>query len=109
MLKIENLHAFYGKSHILHGVSFDVKDREIAALLGRSGARLRRLHLLLGSSCARMRHRHLLLGRSCARMRHRHLLLGRSYSQLGLLLLRVIAAMAERPGTAARSGRPLLH
>ena len=38
MLKIENLHAFYGKSHVLHGVHFDVGEREIVALLGRNGS-----------------------------------------------------------------------
>ena len=38
MLKIENLHAFYGKSHVLHGVHFDVKAGEITALLGRNGS-----------------------------------------------------------------------
>ncbi len=38
MLKIENLHAFYGKSHVLHGVQFDVNEGEIVALLGRNGS-----------------------------------------------------------------------
>ncbi|HYD75558.1 ABC transporter ATP-binding protein [Ramlibacter sp.] len=38
MLKIENLHAFYGKSHVLHGVHFDVRPGEIVALLGRNGS-----------------------------------------------------------------------
>lgn len=38
MLKIENLHAFYGKSHILHGVHFEVNAGEITALLGRNGS-----------------------------------------------------------------------
>ena len=38
MLKIENLHAFYGKSHVLHGVEFDVGEGEIVALLGRNGS-----------------------------------------------------------------------
>ncbi len=38
MLKIDNLHAFYGKSHVLHGVSFDVHPGEIVALLGRNGS-----------------------------------------------------------------------
>ncbi len=38
MLKIENLHAFYGKSHVLHGVHFDVGPGEIVALLGRNGS-----------------------------------------------------------------------
>lgn len=38
MLTIENLHAFYGKSHVLHGVHFEVKAGEITALLGRNGS-----------------------------------------------------------------------
>ncbi|MDP3616620.1 MAG: ATP-binding cassette domain-containing protein, partial [Rhodoferax sp.] len=38
MLKIENLHAYYGKSHVLHGVHFDVNAGEIVALLGRNGS-----------------------------------------------------------------------
>src|SRR3954467_4832808 len=38
MLKVENLHAFYGKSHVLHGVQFDVGAGEIVALLGRNGS-----------------------------------------------------------------------
>jgi branched-chain amino acid transport system ATP-binding protein len=38
MLKIENLHAYYGKSHVLHGVSMNVGQGEIVALLGRNGS-----------------------------------------------------------------------
>ncbi len=38
MLSIENLHAFYGKSHVLHGVSFDIQQGEIVALLGLNGS-----------------------------------------------------------------------
>jgi branched-chain amino acid transport system ATP-binding protein len=38
MLNIDNLHAYYGKSHILHGVSFKVQAGEIVALLGRNGS-----------------------------------------------------------------------
>lgn len=38
MLKIQDLHAYYGKSHVLHGVNFEVKPGEIVALLGRNGS-----------------------------------------------------------------------
>ncbi|HEX9720246.1 MAG TPA: ABC transporter ATP-binding protein [Ramlibacter sp.] len=38
MLTIDNLHAFYGKSHVLHGVHFQVGQGEIVALLGRNGS-----------------------------------------------------------------------
>ncbi len=38
MLKIENLQAYYGKSHVLHGVEFEVHPGEIVALLGRNGS-----------------------------------------------------------------------
>src|SRR5450755_3812388 len=38
MLEIDNLHAYYGKSHILQGVSLRVGDGEIVSLLGRNGA-----------------------------------------------------------------------
>jgi branched-chain amino acid transport system ATP-binding protein len=37
MLVVENLHAYYGKSHILHGVSLRVQEGEIVSLLGRNG------------------------------------------------------------------------
>ncbi|HMN91780.1 MAG TPA: ABC transporter ATP-binding protein [Hydrogenophaga sp.] len=38
MLDIHNLQAYYGKSHVLHGVSFKVGKGEIVALLGRNGS-----------------------------------------------------------------------
>jgi branched-chain amino acid transport system ATP-binding protein len=37
LLGVEGLHAHYGKSHILHGVSLDVDAGEIVCLLGRNG------------------------------------------------------------------------
>jgi len=38
MLTLTNVHAYYGKSHVLHGVNLEVRDREIVALLGRNGS-----------------------------------------------------------------------
>jgi len=38
MLDIRNLHAYYGKSHVLHGVDLYVAPGEIVSLLGRNGA-----------------------------------------------------------------------
>jgi len=37
MLKIRDIHTYYGKSHILQGVSLDVNQGEVVALLGRNG------------------------------------------------------------------------
>ncbi len=37
MLKVRDLHAYYGKSHILRGVNMDVHAGEIVSLLGRNG------------------------------------------------------------------------
>jgi branched-chain amino acid transport system ATP-binding protein len=38
LLKIENLQAWYGESHILHGVNLTVNEGEVVTLLGRNGA-----------------------------------------------------------------------
>jgi branched-chain amino acid transport system ATP-binding protein len=38
MLKLDDLHAYYGKSHILHGVEMRVGEGEIVSLLGRNGS-----------------------------------------------------------------------
>ena len=37
-LKLSNVHAFYGDSHILHGVGFSLNEGQVLALLGRNGA-----------------------------------------------------------------------
>jgi branched-chain amino acid transport system ATP-binding protein len=37
ILAVKDLHAYYGKSHILHGVGFDIGEGEIVSLLGRNG------------------------------------------------------------------------
>jgi len=38
LLQLQNLHAYYGKSHILHGVDMAVGEGEIVSLLGRNGS-----------------------------------------------------------------------
>ena len=38
LLKLNNVHAYYGKSHVLHGVSMSVGTGEIVSLLGRNGS-----------------------------------------------------------------------
>lgn len=38
LLAVHDLHAWYGESHILHGVSFEVRQGELVTLLGRNGA-----------------------------------------------------------------------
>ncbi len=37
MLAVRDLHAYYGKSHVLHGVNLDIAGGEIVSLLGRNG------------------------------------------------------------------------
>ena len=38
MLEVKDLNAWYGESHILHGVNFEVREGEVVTLLGRNGA-----------------------------------------------------------------------
>ena len=38
MLSVRDLHAWYGESHVLHGISLDVAEGEVITLLGRNGA-----------------------------------------------------------------------
>jgi branched-chain amino acid transport system ATP-binding protein len=38
LLQVRDLHVYYGESHVLHGVSLDLREGEVVALLGRNGA-----------------------------------------------------------------------
>jgi branched-chain amino acid transport system ATP-binding protein len=54
MLEVKDLHAWYGESHVLHGVSFDVREGEVVTLLGRNGAgRTSTLRAILGLTGSR--------------------------------------------------------
>jgi branched-chain amino acid transport system ATP-binding protein len=49
LLKVHNMHAWYGESHILHGIDFEVREGELVTLLGRNGAgRTTTLKAILG-------------------------------------------------------------
>jgi len=54
MLRIDDLHAWYGESHVLHGVNLRVDEGEVVSLLGRNGAgRTTTLRAILGLTGAR--------------------------------------------------------
>jgi branched-chain amino acid transport system ATP-binding protein len=54
MLEVKDLHAWYGESHVLHGVSFNVQEGEVVTLLGRNGAgRTTTLRAILGLTGSR--------------------------------------------------------
>ncbi|RZJ84761.1 MAG: ABC transporter ATP-binding protein [Massilia sp.] len=53
-LEIQNLHAWYGESHILHGINLSVQPGQVITLLGRNGAgRTTTLRAILGLTGAR--------------------------------------------------------
>jgi branched-chain amino acid transport system ATP-binding protein len=54
LLRIDDLHAWYGESHILHGVNLTVNEGEVVTLLGRNGAgRTTTLRAIVGMTGAR--------------------------------------------------------
>ncbi len=54
MLEVKDLHAWYGESHVLHGVDFDVQEGEVVTLLGRNGAgRTSTLRAIMGLTGSR--------------------------------------------------------
>jgi branched-chain amino acid transport system ATP-binding protein len=54
LLRIANLNAWYGESHILHGVDFNVQEGEVVTLLGRNGAgRTTTLRAIMGLIASR--------------------------------------------------------
>ncbi len=54
LLEVKDLHAWYGESHVLHGVNFDVQEGEVVTLLGRNGAgRTSTLRAIMGLTGSR--------------------------------------------------------
>ncbi|MGE5117179.1 MAG: ABC transporter ATP-binding protein [Betaproteobacteria bacterium] len=54
LLEVRGLHAWYGESHVLHGVDFHVDEGEVVTLLGRNGAgRTSTLRAILGLTGSR--------------------------------------------------------
>ncbi len=54
MLEVKDLHAYYGKSHVLQGVNLRVDEKEIVGLLGRNGVgRSTTLKAIMGAVAAR--------------------------------------------------------
>jgi branched-chain amino acid transport system ATP-binding protein len=54
LLEVRALHAWYGESHVLHGVDFEVGEGEVVTLLGRNGAgRTSTLRAIMGLTGAR--------------------------------------------------------
>ncbi|NDY90755.1 ABC transporter ATP-binding protein [Ideonella livida] len=75
MLALENLHAYYGKSHVLHGVSLQVRPGEIVSLLGRNGSgRSTTVKAIMGlvdaTGSVRWRDREELVGRKAYEIAH---------------------------------------
>jgi len=61
LLEITGLHAWYGESHVLHGMDFTIEEGEVATLLGRNGAgkttTLRAIMGILGQRAGSIRFR----------------------------------------------------
>jgi branched-chain amino acid transport system ATP-binding protein len=54
LLEVRDLHAWYGESHVLHGVNFSVSEGEVVTLLGRNGAgRTSTLRAIMGLTGSR--------------------------------------------------------
>ena len=52
MLRVEDIHAYYGDSHVLQGVSLAVNEGEIVCLLGRNG---KVMHSCVSGGCGQIR------------------------------------------------------
>jgi branched-chain amino acid transport system ATP-binding protein len=104
-LEAQNLNTFYGKSHILHGVSLEVREGEIVTLLGRNGAgKTTTLRSLVGLTHARSGEVHVFGKLTTDWPSYRIALLGVGYVPEGrkifpyLTVEENLKVPAERPG-----------
>ena len=109
MLQVSNLHAYYGKSHVLHGVSLDIRKGETVGLLGRNGmGKSTLIRSLLGHVHQRDGHIHL-FGHDISKAHpHEVARMGVAYvpegrGVFGNLSVRENLVMAARPGRDDRN------
>jgi branched-chain amino acid transport system ATP-binding protein len=105
VLNAREIHSFYGKSHILHGVSLEVNEGEIVAVLGRNGAgKTTTVRSLMGLTPARMG-RIDILGETTTRWpTHRVAALGVGYVPEGRKIFGNLTVMENLKVPQARPG-----
>jgi branched-chain amino acid transport system ATP-binding protein len=115
LVQVEDLHAYYGKSHILHGVSLSVGRGEVVGLLGRNGVgKSTTLKSIIGLVAAR-RGRVLFEGRAVTGMpAHKLARIGIAYVPEDRRIFRLLTVMEnlrtglDRDGVSASRRRQLL-
>jgi len=105
LVKVEDLHAYYGKSHVLHGVSLTVGRGEVVALIGRNGVgKSTTLKGIMGLVMARQG-RVLFEGKSIAGMpAHRLARLGIAYVPEDRRIFRLLTVLENLRTGLDRSG-----
>ena len=105
VLKTQEIHSFYGKSHILHGISLEVNEGEIVAVLGRNGAgKTTTVRSLMGLTPARMGKIEI-FGRDTTRWpTHRIAALGVGYVPEGRKIFGNLTVLENLKVPLARSG-----
>ena len=108
MLRVEDLHTYYGHGHILQGVNFEIPAGRIAAVLGRNGVgKTTTLRSIIGLASPRSGHV-LLAGRDVAGWPpHRIVRVGVGYVPEGRMIFPDLTVVGEHPGGAARAGEAM--
>ena len=116
MLALEDVNAYYGKSHILHGVSIEVGAGEVVGLLGRNGVgkstTLKTIMGLVGLSAGHVRFEGRDIGGTAP---HRHAHLGIAYVPEDRRIFRLLTVLEnlrtglDRPGVSEARRQELLE